>query len=275
MTTKPLFSQRKGLKSPPKMQKDGMSSDLRTSIWNCYIIYIFNHFKRQKTYDGLRWITRELLFRFFKKPVNYIDYKSGTEMIDMLTSDYSELTWERVYDLIEVTLDILSTGTLSNRLTDALNKVFEEEFSPYRIINGIVSDITSEQEIEMLNEALANTDFPAITAHLNRALELLSDRQKPDYRNSIKESISAVESMAQHITGDPNTTLGNALKILEKKHDLHPSLKDGFLKLYGYTNRENGIRHAIFDEEPNLTNQDAKFFLLSCTSFINYLKSKL
>lgn len=46
------------------------------------------------------------------------------------------------------------------------------------------------------------------------------------------------------------------------------------MKLYAYTSDEGGIRHAMLDE-PNLTAADARYFLLSCTSFVNYLKSQL
>ena len=49
----------------------------------------------------------------------------------------------------------------------------------------------------------------------------MSDRQRPDYRNSIKESISAVESIAQQLSGNNKATLDDALKILEKKGKLH------------------------------------------------------
>ncbi|MBE8966981.1 hypothetical protein IQ277_12215 [Nostocales cyanobacterium LEGE 12452] len=93
-------------------------------------------------------------------------------------------------------------------------------------------------------------------------------------RNSIKESVSAVESLAKAITRKPKATLADALKVLEVFHNLHPTLKKSFLTLYGYTSDEGGIRHAMLTE-PDLTIADAKFFLLSCTSFINYLKSKI
>ena len=76
------------------------------------------------------------------------------------------------------------------------------------------------------------------------------------------------------MTGKKNTTLGNALKIIEKEGKMHSSLKEGFSKLYGYTSSGDGIRHAML-EEPNLSAADAKFFLLSCTAFINYLKAKI
>lgn len=125
----------------------------------------------------------------------------------------------------------------------------------------------------MLEQALNDNDFPAVRAHLRRALELLSNQKSPDYRNSIKESISAVESLAKVMSGKPKATLGDALKLIEKKGKVHPSLKEGFSKLYGYTSDEGGIRHAMLDE-PSLSAADAKFFLLACTNFINYLKSK-
>jgi len=44
---------------------------------------------------------------------------------------------------------------------------------------------------------------------LSRALELLSDRKQPDYRNSIKESISAVEATCQVFASKSRATLGD------------------------------------------------------------------
>ncbi len=160
------------------------------------------------------------------------------------------------------------------RLIESINVILERELSSYRFVGGTFTDITDTQEVSMLDEAFSDTEFPAVHAHLRRALELLSDRKQPDYRNSIKESISAVESLAQTISGQPKATLGDALKVLERTNKIHPALKEGFSKIYGYTSDEGGIRHAMLDE-PNLSPADAKFFLLSCTSFINYLKSKV
>lgn len=102
---------------------------------------------------------------------------------------------------------------------------------------------------------------------------MLSDRKNPDYRNSIKESISAVESLARILTKNNKATLGDALRLLEQRRGLHLALREAFSKLYGYTSDEQGIRHAMLDE-PKISAADAKFFLLSCTSFINYLKSQ-
>jgi hypothetical protein len=135
-------------------------------------------------------------------------------------------------------------------------------------------DITSKQELEVLESEITDSRFSGPAGHLLRALEHYADRQKPDYRNSIKESISAVESMASIVAEKPGATLSDALKVLEKKKKLHGALKDGFIKLYAYASDEGGIRHAML-EEPALTAADARFFLLSCASFVNYLKSLL
>jgi hypothetical protein len=121
---------------------------------------------------------------------------------------------------------------------------------------------------------LGATPKPVAT-HLKRALELLSDRKSPDYRNSTKESISAVEAICGLITGNPKAELGQALKEIERgnKVKLHGALSGAFSKLYGYTSDAGGIRHALLDE-PNLYFEDAKFMLVSCSAFINYLVAK-
>ena len=179
--------------------------------------------------------------------------------------------WNEVYDFIEFVLKADPCGNYA-KLAENLNYVFKDELSAYRIIDKRVTDITSEEEISLLADALNDDQFSGVTAHLRQAFQLYTDRKVPDYRNSIKESISAVEAMAKIMTGLSNATLGDALKRLEKDGLLKPSLKIGFEKLYAYTNDKNGIRHAML-EETTISASEAQFFLLSCTSFVNYLKS--
>ena len=58
--------------------------------------------------------------------------------------------------------------------------------------------------------------------------------------------------MARIVSEKPKATLSDALKAIEKNGLLHEALKDGFIKLYGYTSDADGIRHAMLDE-PTLT----------------------
>jgi hypothetical protein len=104
------------------------------------------------------------------------------------------------------------------------------------------------------------------------ALDHLSDRASPNYRDSIKESVSAVEAICSIIDGS-KATLGTALKKIKDKIGLHSALEEAFSKLYGYASNADGIRHALLDES-NLDFEDAKFMLVACSGFINYLVVK-
>ena len=113
------------------------------------------------------------------------------------------------------------------------------------------------------------------TCALPISLDLLADRKNPNYRNSIKESISAVESFCKLITKDDNASLGEALSEIEKEYSLHGALKSSFSSLYGYTSDAGGIRHALIESDVTVEFEEAKFMLVSCSAFINYLKSKV
>lgn len=155
------------------------------------------------------------------------------------------------------------------------NTVLEQEKSAYRLIAGCVSPIIGKLETDCLEEAAA-TRFPSVNRHLQKALQLYSDRKNPDYENSVKESISAVEAMCCIITGmtGAQATLGNALKQLEGSGViLHGALKAAFEKLYGYASDADGIRHGGINFA-NAPAEDAKYMLVSCSAFINYLLEK-
>lgn len=56
---------------------------------------------------------------------------------------------------------------------------------------------------------------------------------------------------------------------------IHQQIKNAFEKLYHFTNdKQTGIRHALIEEAYNPDFDEAKFMLVTCSAFINYLKSK-
>ncbi|WP_407409803.1 AbiJ-NTD4 domain-containing protein [Acinetobacter sp.] len=186
---------------------------------------------------------------------------------------FKEWKWYEIYDFIEFCVDQFPFNN-KNIFIQMLNNSLTEGNSAYRIISEKVTEITSEQEIQSIEEAVNNTNpYSGVQQHLKQALTLMSDRKNPDYRNSIKESISAVESICKIVTQDEKATLCTALKIIEDKFGLHQALKKSLSQLYGYTSDADGIRHAML-EESNLTYIDAKFMLVACTNFINYLINK-
>ena len=150
------------------------------------------------------------------------------------------------------------------------NHCFEQEYVGYRLIAGVAQTITDENEVNTIQETV-NSKCAEVKQHIGKALSFLSDRQSPDYANSIKESISAVERMCSIILGKA-TTLGDALKHLEDSGvKIHPALKSAFSKLYGYTSDASGVRHAGELGGEDSTFEEAKFMLVSCCAFVNYL----
>lgn len=275
------FSQRQGIKPVAEVAQVGrMNAELRNSLWNALDSVFWSSdgfvYGRHGDHGEIEEFSRAVWAFYFKKPVDsrpaHGRPNRGRQILDQIREYFFNCEWNEVYDLIEFIVRLYSKE--KPRLADFLNQVLARELAGYKLIDGKLVNITGPEESLMLEEALADTRFAPVTAHLERALSLLADRKQPDYRNSIKESVSAVEAMARVVSQNPKATLGEALKILDRKGRLHPSLKDGFSKLYGYTSDDDGIRHAML-EEPNLDQSDAKYFLLTCTSFINYLKANL
>lgn len=275
-----LFSEREGIK-PVKsiIQIDSIDENLRNSLWNTLSIYYWDQLKGQTFIStSNRQTTIELLlkrvwFNYFKWSIDTLSNRwSSTHK--KIRDYFFRCEWYEVYDFIEYIAneDIDYSG--NKEFISFCNKMLEREVSAYRFVGTKIIKITSEAEISEIEEALeAENSLKPVTNHLKQALDLLADRNSPDYRNSIKESILAVEATCQLITGNSKATLGQALGEIENKVSIHPALKDSFKKLYGYTSDADGIRHALL-EESNLNFEDAKFILVSCSAFINYLKSK-
>lgn len=274
------FSNRYGYKSIRKeLQIDSMDKALRNSLWN--ITY-------KKIEIFLDELYEDLICNFFKDTleVKYPLY----DMMDKYaqrTSDlkkrFFNLEWHEAYDFLEflANSELFKQNqshikTHLKNYKQEVNIVLEREFSAYRFVDNIIVKITDENEIEAIEKAISNVGnkFKPISTHLQTSLIKLSDKKKPDYRNSIKESISAVEACCRILTGE--NTLGKALDNLEKNGIIiNAQLKQAFEKLYAYTNsKSSGIRHSIIElgEKPEF--EDAKYMLSSCSSFINYLISK-
>ena len=187
---------------------------------------------------------------------------------------YGREEWYVIFDFIERYLKICDDATF-DKMQAEFNAILEDEVSAYRILDGLVVPITNKSEMGSISDAM-NTPFEACSIHIAKALELFANREKPDYENSIKESISAVESICSEITGieGAQTTLGKTIKKLKDAGmHIHQAMENAFTSLYGYTSDEDGIRHGSIDfvEAPS---EDAKFMLITCSAFVNYLVEK-
>ena len=271
-----LFSQRKGIK-PVKsvIQVDSMDDELRNGLWNALTIIFWSQVKGNwiSCYERIDFLFKRLWRDYFKEPIDTLR-DSWVETYKEIRKYFFNCKWYEVYDFIEFIANNYPDVKANSRFMSFCNSVLERELSAYRFVGDKITQISSKEEVSEIEEALEiSKPLKAVSTHLKRALDLLADRKSPDYRNSIKESISAVEAVCNLITKEKKATLGQALKKIENKVSLHSAFKSAFSNLYGYTSDAEGIRHALLDE-PNLSFEDAKFMLVSCSAFINYLIGK-
>lgn len=272
------FSERIG-KSEIKtdIQLDYIDEDLRNSLWNVVLQYINEPLRNTNYLSSSDYETfiKSLWFSHFKEPID--DIPSGTSSIRKEIRDrFFSWHYLDIYDFLDFIVRVDNLPFPIERFVNDCNFVLKRELSGYRFVNFELAPITNEIEISGIEQAInqsSENGFIGVNLHLTNALNKLSDRQNPDYRNSIKESISSVESICQQITGDTNVELGKAIKKLKEILPIHGALEQGFIKLYGYTSDGDGIRHAMMDED-SLDQEDALYMLISCSSFVSYLMVK-
>lgn len=270
------FSQRHGY-SPLEQafQREFIDEALRTKLWNVLKVTVwdkYNHsdYSLRETSQRIDMMLKRLWFNFFNKDLDTLPefhsryrYKGA---YDQLKEHFLACEWFEVYDFIEeISLD--QSKLLDDKTREWINNVLEEQNAAYRFVGMEIAEITDKQEITAIEDGLEHPEKP-VRIHLEAALRMLSDKQAPDYRNSIKESISAVEAACRLVSGNTSATLGDALKKIQ---NLHPVLSKAFNQLYGYTSDASGVRHSLIDDT-NISYADAKFMLVACAAFVSYLK---
>lgn len=273
----PTFSQRYGY-SPLEsaFQRESIDLALRTKLWNILKVSIWDRYdSHNRSYDDVTKridnLIKRLWFHYFNRDLdllpNFHDpYERKKGAYGVLKGYFFSCQWHEVYDLLE-TIANDQSKLISDESHKWINDTLEEHNAAYRFVGKEIAEITDKNEIQAIEAALATADTPVRT-HLDAALRMLSDKEAPDYRNSVKESISAVESACRLVTGNSSATLGDALKRVQ---NLHPAMSRAFSQLYGYTSDASGIRHSLTDEAA-ISYADAKFMLVTCSAFVSYLK---
>jgi hypothetical protein len=272
------FSERQGINPVRSLiQREQIDDALRSGLWNVIDMFAlspWSDLNYVRANPELETFLYSVWHSYFKKPIDSIPER-WPRARGVLRDYFFHSHWWQVYDLVEFIANNHPHDDAKSKLRKAANVVMARELGAYRFVGARIAEITAEEEIAEIEAALSSTASPlaGVRTHLRSALDLLSDRQKPDYRNSIKESISAVEAVCNALNGGKATTLSPALTKLGGSVPMHPALEGAFKKLYGYTSDAQGIRHALMDE-PSLDFEDAKFMLVSCSAFVNYLVAK-
>jgi len=269
----PIFSDRIGkTKSATILQLDEISDALRNSLWN-YLYKRFFSRNFETCYLSARYISEY----FLKIPIDEIPMNSYGRTQSWIKEIFYSLTWYDVYNLIEFLHHYCAKLTFPETIyVSEVNSILREEMAGYQFIEGILSPITNPSEIESITNSIhlsMENNLLGVNEHIKTAIELLSQKPKPDYRNSIKESISAIEALVKLISSEQKGGLEKAISILDKKVHFHRGFKSALLSFYGYTSDEDGIRHPIL-EESSVGFDEAIFMIVTCSAIINFMISK-
>ena len=266
------FSERKGIKNFSEMvQINNLSVRSRNLIYTCICKYIQMIEEDVDSSELIEYIYIQLMSLTKDDiPYNYYTYRYDIdEIFKFIKKVILQLDYSDIFDFIDGLIIYFKNNIcyINKEFTAEINQLFINENINYRILNNMVTDIIQEKEIESIEETL-NNPYKEVSRHYSKAIEQLYSLR--DFDNSIKESISSVEAMCQILTQNNKATLGDALKSL--KNRIHPAMESAFQKLYGYTSDANGIRHSNGLGEGNSTFEEAKYMLISCSAFVNYLK---
>lgn len=208
----PKFSQRYGY-SPLEhaFQREAVDLALRTKLWNALKSMIWDHYQRgphghyPEFSQRIDQMIKRLWIHFFNKDLDDLpsfQWAHGRSSYEILKDYFFRCEWFEVYDFIEA-ISQDQSKLLNEKDRGLINTVLEEQNAAYRFVGEEIAEITDQQEIKAIEEGLDHPEKPVRT-HLEAALRMLSDRESPDYRNSIKESISAVEAACRLVSGDPS-----------------------------------------------------------------------
>lgn len=259
------FSERMGYVKPPEfMQLDGMTEELSNLLVNYCARLLedvdFSFLTRvEDSINDLLKLKRRTFEVYGRHGRGFGFHETK------FSNSFEMLTFHQKYTVVEAVALFLGGTPAKNEL----NRILERENSGYRLNDDCqLVPITNQQELGEVSEA-QHSKVDMVALHMNRAVACFADREKPDYDNSIKEAVSALEALAQKITGEKKGTLG----ALIKKMDLHPSLCEAVSKLYGYTS-DGGIRHAKKDGDSEADFDTTKFVIVTASALINFISAK-
>jgi hypothetical protein len=240
----------------------------RNAMWSVLAVARSHAEDQYDASEKLAYFTQMLWMRHLELPIDEAPYYAvGFAQMKKI---FLEGSYIQVFDLVEFLLLAAPRSFGIEDLSDLWNQAFEKYKVGYRIIDGLVVQIDTDVEVQAVETALEDAQpYEGARYHLAQALKLLADRENPDYPNSVKESLSAVESLGEAITG--RDTLGKAVKEFEKNGvKVHPAQIRAWDNMYGWASNEGGIRHST-QTIPDVTPELAKYTLITTSAFVSWL----
>lgn len=216
------------------------------------------------------------------------DYDSWT-CWDALKCRLMNLEWYQFYDFVEITAikikekEIEYSSAWDNSRFESfmfpsyrqkVNDLFSQHKIQWKLSDGGKLETSLPKDLETRVAAIDSTlqdEFEPARVHYSKARSYILSPSK-DPENSIKESVSAVESVCKAIY-PKCATLGDALKAMKREQLISPMLVTVFEKFYAYTNAEPAVRHGS-NKMSGVDEMDAELALHMSAAFIRTIISR-
>lgn len=256
---------------PTQLNLEQLPTRTRTRLWNV----LYESFQIDPFFPGLDEPWLQILFDvhcdYFALPADEWDSCLST-IINQYRNFFQRKTFREVFDLLII---LMQDSRCPSEFITNVATLFDEERLAYSVVvdpEVTIIPTATMQEGRVISTALKETStfgLKGANSHLTLAGRAINDR---NWAESIRNSISAVESVVRQIDPNASKSLTSALISIKKSHRLHPALGDAFQKLYGYTSDEKGVRHALLDESiARVDAAEALFMLGACAAFVSYL----
>ncbi len=266
------FSERHGYRPDRSRlhQLEEVDDRLRNAIWNFLLERFFLIESKSEIYELVSSVWIEVAGERSDALPSKVDLIWGGvtsgPAVDFLREWYLNAFWYEVYDILD---HVLRKYPVEKNTSDA-NAMLSREGSAYRFAGSGIVPITSEEELNAIESAAQLPDpFHGASQHIAQAVALLSNRTTPDFRNAIKESISAVESAVRVAVGDERGDIDKGLEKLA----LHNQLGQAWKNMFNWTSDEDGVRHGS-KGTPQVGLSEARYMVVTCSAFVNYLAVK-
>lgn len=157
-----------------------------------------------------------------------------------------------------------------------LQRLFLEEGLAFEFSDGLVRRRGRKHTVEVTSRAEVVLGDPRLTSarkHYDKALQFFRNPAKPDYENTVKEAVCAVEAAGKALFPNAKAaTLGDLVKwlIVSKDVTVPKALAQTFTGLYGFRSGGDGVGHGG-SGGGTATSEVAEYVLAVCASQVIYL----
>ncbi|WP_202708329.1 hypothetical protein [Sporosalibacterium faouarense] len=278
------FNQRIGLDNLKSISND-FPQESRNALF-C----IISEFVAEDAVRGLWTSIRKEIYRSSRKEFHEVDSSEVQKDVKCVLAD---MRWDKVYVFCErfyknLLKEIVEYGfnndeeiveteaEVKDRFEEEVNNILCEDNIEFEFKKGEFfrrGRAITQKNTQRVGSILTDKKMYKVKKHYNKALNFFRDYEKPDYENTIKESICALELALEILTGE-NTSKDFATNIQKyqgKAYDKIPSpITQGIIKIFGYRGRADGVAHGI-DKGLRVSEFEAELMLNITASYITYL----